>query len=226
MPKILIIEDESSIGEALEYQLGREGYDIDRTVDGFEGLKRFKQDGADLVLLDLMLPGMSGEEVCRQIRRNSSVPIIMLTAKDTEIDKVVGLELGADDYVTKPFSSRELMARVKAVLRRGPDSAPSNDGVLEGGGIRLDAKRHEVVVDGHSVMLPPKEFALLEKLMENAGRVLTRQTLIDDVWGEDYYGDTRTLDVHIKRLRAKCEIDPHNPVHLVTVRGLGYRFVA
>jgi two-component system, OmpR family, response regulator RegX3 len=188
VPKVLIIEDEASIGEALEYQLGREGYDVDRTVDGFEGLKRFTQDGADLVLLDLMLPGLSGEEVCKQIRRDSSVPIIMLTAKDTEIDKVVGLELGADDYVTKPFSSRELLARVKAVLRRGPDSGTSRDGVLEGGGIRLDANRHEVIFDGKSVMLPPKEFALLEKLMENAGRVLTRQTLIDDVWGDDYYG--------------------------------------
>jgi two-component system response regulator RegX3 len=225
MPKVLIIEDEASIGEALEYQLGREGYDVDRAVDGFDGLQRFTLGGADLVLLDLMLPGLSGEEVCKEIRRSSSVPIIMLTAKDTEIDKVVGLELGADDYVTKPFSSRELLARVKAVLRRGPDSPASTDGVFEGGGIRLDAKRHEVAVDGNSTMLPPKEFALLEKLMENAGRVLTRQTLIDDVWGADYYGDTRTLDVHIKRLRAKCEPDPHNPVHLVTVRGLGYRFV-
>jgi two-component system response regulator RegX3 len=225
MPKVLIIEDEASIGEALEYQLQREGYDVDRSVDGFEGLQRFTQDGADLVLLDLMLPGMSGEEVCKEIRRSSKVPIIMLTAKDSEIDKVVGLELGADDYVTKPFSSRELVARVKAVLRRGSDTATSSDGVLEGGGIRLDAKRHEVAVQGTEVMLPPKEFALLEKLMENAGRVLTRQTLIDDVWGADYYGDTRTLDVHIKRLRAKCEEDPHDPVHLVTVRGLGYRFV-
>ena len=225
MPKVLIIEDEASIGEAIEYQLQREGYDVNRSMDGFEGLQRFTQDGADLVLLDLMLPGMSGEEVCKEIRRTSTVPIIMLTAKDSEIDKVVGLELGADDYVTKPFSSRELVARVKAVLRRGSDTATSSVGVLEGGGIRLDAKRHEVVVQGRQVMLPPKEFALLEKLMENAGRVLTRQTLIDDVWGADYYGDTRTLDVHIKRLRAKCEEDPHDPVHLVTVRGLGYRFV-
>lgn len=225
MPKVLIIEDEVSIGEALEYQLQREGYDVDRAVDGFDGLQRFTLGGADLVLLDLMLPGMSGEEVCKEIRRHSRVPIIMLTAKDAEIDKVVGLELGADDYVTKPFSARELLARVKAVLRRGPDATASSDGVLEGGGIRLDPQRHEVVVNGTSVMLPPKEFALLAKLMENAGRVLTRQTLIDDVWGSDYYGDTRTLDVHIKRLRAKCEQDPHNPVHLVTVRGLGYRFV-
>jgi two-component system response regulator RegX3 len=225
MPKVLIIEDEASIGEALEYQLQREGYDVDRAVDGFDGLQRFTLGGADLVLLDLMLPGMSGEEVCKEIRRHSRVPIIMLTAKDAEIDKVVGLELGADDYVTKPFSARELLARVKAVLRRGPEAIGSSDGVLEGGGIRLDPQRHEVVVNGTSVMLPPKEFALLAKLMENAGRVLTRQTLIDDVWGSDYYGDTRTLDVHIKRLRAKCEEDPHNPVHLVTVRGLGYRFV-
>jgi two-component system, OmpR family, response regulator RegX3 len=225
MPKVLIIEDEMSIGEALEYQLQREGYDVDRAVDGLAGLQRFTHDGADLVLLDLMLPGMSGEEVCKEIRRSSKVPIIMLTAKDTEIDKVVGLELGADDYVTKPFSTRELVARVKAVLRRGSHTAASSDEVLEGGGIRLDPKRHEVVARGREVMLPPKEFALLEKLMENAGRVLTRQALIDDVWGADYYGDTRTLDVHIKRLRAKCEEDPHDPVHLVTVRGLGYRFV-
>ena len=225
MPRVLIIEDEASIGEAIEYQLQREGYDVDRSMDGFEGLQRFTQDGADLVLLDLMLPGMSGEEVCKEIRRSSKVPIIMLTAKDSEIDKVVGLELGADDYVTKPFSTRELVARVKAVLRRGSDTATSSDGVLEGGGIRLDPTRHEVVVHGKEVMLPPKEFALLEKLMENAGRVLTRQTLIDDVWGADYYGDTRTLDVHIKRLRARCEENPHDPVHLVTVRGLGYRFV-
>jgi two-component system, OmpR family, response regulator RegX3 len=225
MPKVLIIEDEASIGEALEYQLQREGYDVDRAVDGFDGLQRFTLGGADLVLLDLMLPGMSGEEVCKEIRRHSRVPIIMLTAKDAEIDKVVGLELGADDYVTKPFSARELLARIKAVLRRGPETIASSDGVLEGGGIRLDPGRHEVVVNGTGVMLPPKEFALLAKLMENAGRVLTRQTLIDDVWGSDYYGDTRTLDVHIKRLRAKCEEDPHNPVHLVTVRGLGYRFV-
>jgi two-component system response regulator RegX3 len=225
MPKVLIIEDELSIGEALEYQLQREGYDVERAVDGFDGLQRFNLGGADLVLLDLMLPGMSGEEICREIRRQSRVPIIMLTAKDAEIDKVVGLELGADDYVTKPFSTRELVARVKAVLRRGAETAVSVNGVLEGGGIRLDPQRHEVVVHGTEVMLPPKEFALLAKLMENAGRVLTRQTLIEDVWGADYYGDTRTLDVHIKRLRAKCETDPHNPEHLITVRGLGYRFV-
>ena len=224
MPRVLIIEDESSIGEALEYQLQREGYDVDRALDGFDGLQRFNIDGADLVLLDLMLPGMSGEEVCREIRRNSPVPIIMLTAKGSEIDKVVGLELGADDYVTKPFSTRELIARVKAVLRRG-DTAASSDGVLEGGGIRLDPQRHEVLVRGNNVMLPPKEFALLAKLMENSRRVLTRQALIDDIWGADYFGDTRTLDVHIKRLRTKCEEDPHNPQHLVTVRGLGYRFV-
>jgi two-component system, OmpR family, response regulator RegX3 len=225
MPKVLIIEDEESIGEALEYQLGREGYEVERAGDGFEGLQRFTVGGADLVLLDLMLPGMSGEDVCKEIRHTSRVPIIMLTAKDAEIDKVVGLELGADDYVTKPFSTRELVARIKAVLRRGTEAAGSTNGVLEGGGIRLDPQRHEVVVHGSRVMLPPKEFALLEMLMENAGRVLTRQTLIDDVWGADYYGDTRTLDVHVKRLRAKCEVDPHNPAHLLTVRGLGYRFV-
>jgi two-component system response regulator RegX3 len=224
MPRVLIIEDEESLGEALQYQLQHDGYEVDRALDGFDGLRRFSVAGADLVLLDLMLPGMSGEEVCREIRRGSRVPIIMLTAKGDEIDKVVGLELGADDYVTKPFSTRELVARIKAVLRRGSEPEAGPGSVVEGGGIRLDPQRHEVVVDGNQVVLPPKEFALLQKLMENAGRVLTRQTLIDDVWGADYYGDTRTLDVHVKRLRAKCEQDPHNPVHLVTVRGLGYRF--
>ena len=226
VPKVLLIEDEEGLGEALEYQLGREGYSVERYTDGALGLDRFNVAGADLVLLDLMLPGMSGEEICREIRRHSSVPIIMLTARDTEIDKVVGLEIGADDYVTKPFSTRELLARIRAVLRRAVAGSQTTNGALEGGGIRLDADRFEVTVNGELVHLPRKEFELLELLMENAGRVLTRETLIDRVWGADYFGDTRTLDVHIKRLRAKCEPDPRNPRHLVTIRGLGYKFVA
>ncbi|MGH2820829.1 MAG: response regulator transcription factor [Actinomycetota bacterium] len=224
MPRILLIEDEEGFGEALEYQLKRAGYEVDRALDGAVGLERFNAGGADLVLLDLMLPGMAGEEICKEIRKSSGVPIIMLTARDTEIDKVLGLELGADDYVTKPFSSRELLARIKAVLRRGGAVRPSN-GVLEAGGIRLDPDRFEVTVGGQPVHLPRKEFELLELLMENAGRVLTRDGLIDQVWGSDYFGDTRTLDVHIKRLRAKCEEDPHQPKHLITIRGLGYKFL-
>lgn len=225
MPRMLLIEDEVGFGEALEYQLEREGYEVDRFTDGRLGLERFKTAGADLVLLDLMLPGMAGEDICREIRRSSSVPIIMLTARDAEIDKVVGLELGADDYVTKPFSTRELLARIKAVLRRAVADSAGADGVLEAGGIRLDPDRFEVTVRGDLVHLPRKEFELLELLMENSGRVLTRETLIDRIWGTDYFGDTRTLDVHIKRLRAKCEEDPHTPSHLITVRGLGYKFV-
>ena len=225
MPRMLLIEDEVGFGEALEYQLEREGYEVDRFTDGRLGLERFKTAGADLVLLDLMLPGMAGEDICREIRRSSSVPIIMLTARDAEIDKVVGLELGADDYVTKPFSTRELLARIKAVLRRSVTDSAGADGVLEAGGIRLDPERFEVSVRGERVHVPRKEFELLELLMENSGRVLTRETLIDRIWGTDYFGDTRTLDVHIKRLRAKCESDPHSPKHLLTVRGLGYKFV-
>jgi two-component system response regulator RegX3 len=226
LPKVLLIEDEEGLGEALEYQLQREGYQVNRATDGAEGLGRFRSAGADLVLLDLMLPGMPGEDVCKEIRRSSSVPIIMLTARDTEIDKVLGLELGADDYITKPFSTRELIARIKAVLRRTSPPPAQDGGVLEAGGIRLDSARFEVTVDGEHVHLPRKEFELLELLMENTGRVLTRETLIDRVWGSDYFGDTRTLDVHIKRLRAKCEEDPHNPRHLLTIRGLGYKFSA
>jgi len=225
VPRVLLIEDEEGFGEALEYQLGREGYDVDRTTDGVAGLERWRTSGADLVLLDLMLPGMPGEDICKEIRKTSNVPIIMLTARDGEIDKVVGLELGADDYVTKPFSTRELVARIKAVLRRTNTEQTSSTGVLEGGGIRLDPERFEVTVNGTSVHMPRKEFELLELLMENSGRVLTRDTLIDRVWGPDYFGDTRTLDVHVKRLRAKCESDPHAPKHLVTIRGLGYKFV-
>jgi two-component system response regulator RegX3 len=225
MPRILLIEDEESLGEALEYQLGREGYAVERATNGAEGLALFKTAGADLLLLDLMLPGLSGEDICKEIRKSSRVPIIMLTARDTEIDKVVGLEIGADDYITKPFSTRELLARIKAVLRRfTSDSAPDGR-VLEGGGIRLDPERFEVTVRNERVHLPRKEFELLEFLMENPGRVLTRETLIDRIWGADYFGDTRTLDVHIKRLRTKCELDPRSPQHLTTVRGLGYKFV-
>jgi two-component system, OmpR family, response regulator RegX3 len=225
MSKVLLIEDEESFGEALEYQLTREGYQVERVTDGVTGLERFQTNGADLVLLDLMLPGMGGEDVCKEIRRISNVPIIMLTAKSEELDKILGLEFGADDYVTKPFSARELLARVKAVLRRSTVQSIGADGVLEGGGIRVDPERFEVTVRGEPVHLPRKEFELLELLMENSGRVLSRETLIDRIWGPDYFGDSRTLDVHIKRLRAKCEVDSHDPKHLVTIRGLGYKFV-
>jgi two-component system response regulator RegX3 len=225
MPRVLLIEDEESFGEALQYSLEREGYDVNRATDGSVGLERFKTEGADLVLLDLMLPGMSGEDVCKEIRKGSRVPIIMLTAKDAELNKVLGLELGADDYVTKPFSTQELLARIKAVLRRSSPQLNGDEFVLEGGGVRLDPERAEVTVRGQAVHLPRKEFELLELLMENAGRVLTRETLLHQVWGDDYFGDSRTLDVHIKRLRAKCEPDPHEPRHILTVRGLGYKFV-
>ena len=224
MTRVLVIEDEESIGSALEYQLSREGYDVTWADDGGKGLEAFETAGADLVLLDLMLPTMSGEEVCRRIRKSSTVPIIMLTAKGDEVDRVVGLELGADDYVTKPFSTRELMARVKAVLRRGRAPEADTD-VLDGGDIRLDVDRMEVSVRGKPIHLTRKEFEVLELLMRNSGRVLQRETLMDHVWGSDYFGDTRTLDVHIKRLRAKCEEDPHRPAHLLTVRGIGYKFV-
>ncbi len=223
MKNVLLIEDEAGIAEPLVYSLERAGYGVAWEADGRQGYERFASDGADLVILDLMLPGMAGEEICRAIRRSSDIPIIMLTAKDDEVDKIVGLELGADDYVTKPFSTRELLARVNAVLRRGAMADPG--AVLEGGDIRLDRDRHEVTVDGRLVHLPKKEFELLELLMENAGRVMTRETLIDEVWGSDYYGDMRTLDVHIKRIRGKCEADPHAPRHIVTVRGVGYRFI-
>jgi two-component system response regulator RegX3 len=225
VPKILLIEDERGIAEALEYQLEREGYQFEHAADGRDGLTRFQVSGADLILLDLMLPGMSGEEVCKELRRTSQVPVIMLTAKDTEIDKVLGLEIGADDYITKPFSTRELLARIRALLRRASKEGASTEGVLEGGGVRLDPDRHEVTVRDEPVQLARKEFDLLELLMEHPGRVLARETLIDRIWGSDYFGDTRTLDVHVKRLRSKIEASPHEPVHLVTVRGLGYKFV-
>jgi two-component system response regulator RegX3 len=206
--------------------LRREGYETVVAADGVAALAEFDRAGADIVLLDLMLPGLSGTEVCRSLRAKSSVPIIMLTAKDAEIDKVVGLELGADDYVTKPYSARELVARIRAVLRRGVDGEPAEDSSLVAGPVRLDVDRHVVAVDGRPVALPLKEFDLLELLLRNAGRVLTRGQLIDRVWGADYVGDTKTLDVHVKRLRAKVEPDPANPRHLLTVRGLGYKFEA
>jgi two-component system response regulator RegX3 len=224
MTKILIVEDESSFSDALSFLLGKEGYEVDVAETGTDAIKQFNENGADLVLLDLMIPEISGVEVCKTIRTSSQVPIIMLTAKDSEIDKVVGLELGADDYVTKPYSSRELIARIKAVLRRGTneDIAPEN-GILTAAGIRLDVGKHQVTVNGTLISLPLKEFELLEFLMRNSGRVLTRTQLIDRIWGGDYYGDTKTLDVHIKRLRSKVEADPANPVLIQTIRGLGYK---
>jgi two-component system response regulator RegX3 len=224
MTTILMVEDESSFSEALEFLLGKEGFSVITAVTGTEALKKFEQGGIDLVLLDLMIPEISGTEVCRQIRAKSKVPIIMLTAKDSEVDKVVGLEIGADDYVTKPYSSRELVARINAVLRRnGSDTDIGSNGVLTVQGIRMDIERHQVSIDGKPVSLPLKEFELLEFLMRNAGRVLTRIQLIDRVWGSDYVGDTKTLDVHIKRIRAKIESDPANPKIIQTVRGLGYK---
>jgi two-component system response regulator RegX3 len=225
MTRILIVEDEESFSEALAFLLTKEGFETAIAEDGRQAINMFNADGADLILLDLMIPEVSGVEVCRTIRTQSQVPIIMLTAKDAEIDKVVGLELGADDYVTKPYSSRELIARVKAVLRRGQgeDGSNQDQDLLEVGPIRLNIGKHQVFVSGNPVALPLKEFELLEFLMRNSGRVLTRSQLIDRVWGGDYYGDTKTLDVHIKRLRAKVEADPANPVLIQTIRGLGYK---
>ena len=228
MTRILVVEDEDSFSDALSYLLGREGFEVGVADTGPKAIEEFDRNGADLVLLDLMLPGLSGTEVCRQLRQRSSVPIIMLTAKDSEVDKVVGLELGADDYVTKPYSSRELVARIRAVLRRNGSLADGDiDGhILTAGPVRMDVDRHLVSVGTNSVQLPLKEFELLEFLMRNSGRVLTRIQLIDRVWGSDYVGDTKTLDVHIKRLRAKIEEDPANPVFIQTVRGLGYKMEA
>ena len=224
MIRILVVEDESSFSDALEFLLGKEGFSVVTAATGTEALKKFDQGGIDLVLLDLMLPEISGTEVCRQIRSKSRVPIIMLTAKDSEVDKVVGLEIGADDYVTKPYSARELVARINAVLRRnGGDVVQVDPGVMSVHGIRMDIDRHQVSINGIPASLPLKEFELLEFLMRNAGRVLTRMQLIDRVWGSDYVGDTKTLDVHIKRLRAKIEDDPANPKVIQTVRGLGYK---
>ncbi|NQW64896.1 MAG: response regulator transcription factor [Actinobacteria bacterium] len=224
MVRILIVEDESSFSEALEFLLSKEGFSIVSAANGSEAITKFEQGGIDLVLLDLMIPEISGTEVCRQIRAKSKVPIIMLTAKDSEVDKVVGLELGADDYVTKPYSTRELVARIRAVLRRNSgESAIGDIGIMTAGPVRMDTDRHQVTVNGVNVSLPLKEFELLEFLMRNSGRVLTRVQLIDRVWGSDYVGDTKTLDVHIKRLRAKIEVDPANPIFIQTVRGLGYK---
>ena len=227
MTRVLIVEDEASLADPLAFLLRKEGFEVTIAGDGPTALESFDAEGADIVLLDLMLPGMSGTDVCKRLRVTSSVPVIMVTARDSEIDKVVGLELGADDYVTKPYSARELIARIRAVLRRGADSEtdqPDEIGVLESGPVRMDIERHTVTVRGSQVTLPLKEFDLPEYLLRNSGRVLTRGQLIDRVWGSDYVGDTKTLDVHVKRLRSKLEQDPGKPVHLVTVRGLGYKF--
>ena len=224
MTRILIVEDEVAFSDPLSYLLSKEGYEVSVAENGHDALVDFDSAGADLVLLDLMLPGLSGVDVCRAIRQRSNVPVIMLTAKDSEIDKVVGLELGADDYVTKPYSSRELLARVKAVLRRRAEPEELIPTTLEAGPVRMDVERHVVTVRGEQASLPLKEFVLLEMLLRNTGRVLTRMQLIDRVWGSDYVGDTKTLDVHIKRLRAKVEPDPASPAHILTVRGLGYKF--
>ncbi len=223
MTRVLVVEDEESYSDALAYMLRKEGYDVAIAATGPDALSEFERNGADIVLLDLMLPGLPGTEVCRQIRATSSVPVIMVSAKDDEVDKVVGLELGADDYVTKPYSPRELVARIRAVLRRGVGEASVDSSVLEAGPVRMDVERHVVTVDGSEQRLPLKEFELLEMFLRNPGRVLTRGQLIDRVWGADYVGDTKTLDVHVKRLRAKLEPDPSDPKYLTTVRGLGYK---
>ena len=225
MTKVLIVEDEVSFSDALAYLLKKESYEVEVAVNGAEAIERFQTFNPDLILLDLMIPEVSGTEVCRVIRSTSQVPIIMLTAKDSEIDKVVGLELGADDYVTKPYSSRELLARMKAVMRRnsGDNAALEEGALLTAGSVRMDLDKHQVTVNSVAVTFPLKEFELLEFLMRNSGRVLTRSQLIDRVWGNDYFGDTKTLDVHIKRLRAKIEEDPANPKIIHTIRGLGYK---
>jgi two-component system response regulator RegX3 len=226
MTHILLVEDESALSEPLSFLLEREGYEVTVAEDGPSAITEFDRTGADLILLDLMLPGIPGTEVCREIRTRSSVPIIMLTAKDSEVDIVVGLELGADDYVTKPYSTRELLARIRAVSRRRTDEVGEDLSLLSAGTVRMDTERHAVTVSGEIVNLPLKEFELLEFLLRNAGRVLTRGQLIDRVWGSDYFGDTKTLDVHIKRIRSRIEATPSDPTMLVTVRGLGYRFDA
>ncbi|GAB3345777.1 response regulator transcription factor [Micromonospora halotolerans] len=225
MSRVLVVEDEESFSDALSYMLRKEGFEVSVAATGPSALTEFDRTGADIVLLDLMLPEMSGTEVCRQLRQRSHVPIIMVTARDSEIDKVVGLEIGADDYVTKPYSPRELVARIRAVLRRqSADATESGAPTLAAGPVRMDIERHVVTVDGAAVQLPLKEFELLELLLRNAGRVLTRGQLIDRVWGADYVGDTKTLDVHVKRLRSKVEPEPSAPRYIVTVRGLGYKF--
>lgn len=223
MIRVLVVEDEESLADPLAFLLRKEGFEATVVVDGPSALAEFDRAGADIVLLDLMLPGMSGTDVCKQLRARSAVPVIMVTARDSEIDKVLGLELGADDYVTKPYSARELIARIRAVLRRGAEADEISDVILEAGPIRMDVERHIVTVDQAQTPMPLKEFDLLEYLMRNKGRVLTRGQLIDRVWGSDYVGDTKTLDVHVKRLRSKIETDPANPALLVTVRGLGYK---
>ena len=226
MTKILVVEDEQSLREPLVYQLVKEGYDVIEAADGDEAIREFKAHEPDLILLDLMLPKRGGNEVCQIIRQTSNVRIIMLTAKDSPIDKVVGLEIGADDYVTKPYETPELFARIKAVLRRGVEPQVEVGNVIEAGAVRMDIERHEVEVNGQRVQMPLKEFELLELLLENVNRVLTRGQIIDRVWGANYFGDTKTLDVHVKRIRSKIEDDPSRPKHLVTVRGLGYKFEA
>jgi two-component system, OmpR family, response regulator RegX3 len=224
MTSVLIVEDEESLADPLAFLLRKEGFEATVVSDGPSALAEFERAGADIVLLDLMLPGMSGTDVCKQLRSRSSVPVIMVTARDSEIDKVVGLELGADDYVTKPYSSRELVARVRAVLRRQGEPEELIASTVQAGPVRMDVERHVVSVGGEQVSLPLKEFELLEMLLRNSGRVLTRGQLIDRVWGSDYVGDTKTLDVHVKRLRSKIEPDPSAPRYLITVRGLGYKF--
>jgi two-component system, OmpR family, response regulator RegX3 len=224
--RILVVEDEESLADTVRYNLEREGYAVAVASDGRRALDRFRAESPSLVILDLMLPEISGLDVCRQIRQISNVPIIMVTAKDSEADKVSGLELGADDYVTKPFSVRELVSRVRAHLRRaGMRAAEPEEDVLSGGPVSLDVAKHEVLVRGETVGFPPKEFELLEAFLRRQGRLLTRDFLIEEVWGAGYFGDTKTLDVHVKRIRKKVEQDPHLPKHLVTVRGLGYKFV-
>jgi two-component system response regulator RegX3 len=224
MTKILVVEDEAGMRDPLVYLLRSEGYEVIEAEDGEMAVSVFQKEGADLVLLDLMIPKLNGKDVCKAIRTTSDVPIIMLTAKDTEIDKVIGLEIGADDYVTKPYSKNELLARMKAVLRRNGAPREAENGILEAGPIRMDVERHIVFFNGEKINMPLKEFELLELLLENRNRVLTRGQIIDRVWGANYFGDTKTLDVHIKRLRSKIEDDPSRPVHLLTVRGLGYKY--
>ena len=226
MTRVLVVEDEPNLREPLVYLLEKEGYEVLEAENGNAAIESFRKNSPELILLDLMLPGISGNEVCRIIRQESQVPIIMITAKDTEIDKVVGLEIGADDYVTKPYSTRELLARMKAVMRRGAELPVSESGLLKAGPVVMDLDRHTVSVNGEPIQMPLKEFELLELLIENVNRVLTRGQIIDRVWGSNYFGDTKTLDVHVKRVRSKIEEDPSRPRHLITVRGLGYKFEA
>lgn len=226
MTRVLVVEDEPNLREPLVYLLEKEGYQVLEAEDGNKAVEIFKSKSPDLILLDLMLPGISGNEVCRLVRLESQVPIIMITAKDTEIDKVVGLEIGADDYITKPYSTRELLARMKAVMRRTFEPVPLDPSILKAGPVVMDLDRHTVSVNGEPIQMPLKEFELLELLIENVNRVLTRGQIIDRVWGSNYFGDTKTLDVHVKRVRSKIEEDPSRPRHLITVRGLGYKFEA